>query len=453
MFDRSSAPEPKSKSIFEIPQINTFTLDNGIEVYFVKKESLPIVYLSAVTSAGSKYDTVEKKGVAYLTSLLIDEGAGEFDSLQLSDEFEKIGSIFNVSASPDATNFSILSLKETFDRSLYLLGNVLTKPRFEQTDFSREKKKVQDRLLQLKDEAGYIASTVFEKQIFRNTFYEFPEIGLSQTVQNITNEDIHNFYQHKFNEKSTKLFIVGNLDKDKLIEVLNKEIGSWVNGSESDLAFEYPERKKARFFIIDKKDSAQSEIRVGHIAKRRNAEDFYATKIMNTILGGQFSSRINLNLRERKGFTYGANSSFAYYNNAGFFEVGTAVNLVNTGEAVKEIFNELNGIRKEITPGEIEFAKSYLIKQYPARFETFAQIAKNIESLIKHALPLDELNRYTDKLDSVTNEEVQQAALNNVFPEESFVVICGEKESVAKQLKDELGVDTIELDFEGNLIN
>lgn len=203
MFDRSSAPEPKSKSIFEIPQINTFALANGIEVYFVKKENLPIVYLSAATSAGSKYDTIEKKGVAYLTSLLIDEGAGEFDSLQLNDEFEKIGSIFNVSASPDATNFSILSLKETFDRSVYLLGSILTKPRFEQTDFNREKKKVQDRLLQLKDEAGYIASTVFEKQIFRNTFYEFPEIGLSQTVQNITNEDILNFYQHKFNERNT----------------------------------------------------------------------------------------------------------------------------------------------------------------------------------------------------------------------------------------------------------
>jgi len=453
MFDRSSAPEPKSKTIFEIPQINTFTLGNGIEVYFVKKESLPIVYLTAFTSAGSKYDTIEKKGVAYLTSLLIDEGAGEFDSLQLNDEFEKIGSIFNVSANPDATNFSILSLKETFDRSVYLLGSILTKPRFEQNDFNREKKKVLDRLLQLKDEAGYIASTVFEKQIFRNTFYEFPEIGLSQAVQSITNEDILNFYKHKFNEKSTKLFIVGNLDKGKLVEVLNKEIGSWANGSETDLVFEYPAREKTRYFIIDKKDSAQSEIRVGHIAKKRNAEDFYANRIMNTILGGQFSSRINLNLRERKGFTYGANSSFVYYNNAGFFEVGTAVNLVNTGEAVKEIFNELNGIRKEITAAEIEFAKSYLIKQYPARFETFAQIAKNIESLIIHALPLDELNRYTDKLDSVTNEEVQQAALNNVFPEESFVVICGEKESVAKQLKDELGTDAIELDFEGNLIN
>ncbi len=453
MFDRSSAPEPTSKAIFEIPQINTFTLDNGIEIYFVKKESLPIVYLSAVTSAGSKYDTIEKKGVAYLTSLLIDEGAGEFDSLQLNDEFEKIGSIFNVSASPDAINFSILSLKETFNRSVYLLGSILTKPRFEQTDFSREKKKVQDRLLQLKDEAGYIASTVFEKLIFRNTFYEFPEIGLSKSIANITNDDIRNFYQQKFNEKSTKLFIVGNLEQDKLSEVLNKEIGSWTNGKETNLTFGYPKRATTQYFIIDKKDSAQSEIRVGHVAKKRNAEDFYANRIMNTILGGQFSSRINLNLRERKGFTYGANSSFGYYNNAGFFEIGTAVNLVNTGEAVKEIFNELNGIRKEITAEEIEFAKSYLIKQYPARFETFAQIAKNIESLIIHALPLDELNRYTDKLDSVTNEEVQQAALNNVFPEESFVVICGEKESVAKQLKTEIGIDAIELDFEGNFVN
>ncbi|KAF0151073.1 MAG: M16B family peptidase, partial [Ignavibacteria bacterium] len=148
-----------------------------------------------------------------------------------------------------------------------------------------------------------------------------------------------------------------------------------------------------------------------------------------------------MNLRENKGFTYGASSNFGYYQNSGLFEVHTAVNIQNTGAAVKEIFTELNGIRNGITEYEIEFAKSYLIKQYPSRFETFSQIAKNIESLVVHSIPLDELKVYEDKLFSVTNEEINNASVNNIFPEESFVVICGEKENVAKQLKDELGVD------------
>lgn len=451
MIDRSSAPLAAKKTLFQIPQIESFFLENGIEVYFVHKNSLPIVYLSAITSAGSKFDASGKLGTAYLTSLLIDEGAGEFTSLQLSDEFEKLGSMFHVSANQDNIGFSLLSLSEHFERSLYLIGNILTKPKFEQADFAREKKKVHDKLLQLKDEAGYIASSVLEKLVFKNTYYEFPEIGLAETVNQITNDDVRNFYQNRFSGNDTKFFIAGNLDPEELRKTLNKQIGSWVNSSTSELTLEYPKRDKTQYYIVDKKESAQSEIRIGHISKKRNAPDFYATRIMNTILGGQFSSRINLNLRENKGFTYGANSGFSYYENAGLFEVQTAVNLQNTAAAVKEIFKELNGIRTDITEKEIEFAKSYLIKQYPSRFETFSQIAKNIESLVVHSLPLDELKVYEEKLHSVTHEEIRQAALDNIFPEEMFVVICGEKESITKQLKDELGVDAIELTHEGNI--
>lgn len=451
MIDRSSAPLAAKKTLFQIPQIESFFLENGIEVYFVHKNSLPIVYLSAITSAGSKFDVPGKLGTAYLTSLLIDEGAGEFSSLQLSDEFEKLGSMFHVSTNQDNIGFSLLSLSEHFERSLYLIGNILTKPKFEQADFAREKKKVQDKLLQLKDEAGYIASSVLEKLIFKNTYYEFPEIGLAETVKQIINDDVRNFYQDRFSGNVTKFFVSGNFDPEELRKTLNIQIGSWVNSSTSELTFEYPKRDKTQYYIVDKKESAQSEIRIGHISKKRNSHDFYATRVMNTILGGQFSSRINLNLRENKGFTYGANSGFSYYANAGSFEVQTAVNLQNTAAAVKEIFKELNGIRAGITEKEIEFAKSYLIKQYPSRFETFSQIAKNIESLVVHSLPLDELKVYEEKLHSVTHEEIRQAALDNIFPEEMLVVICGEKESVTKQLKDELGVDALELTHEGNL--
>jgi len=450
MFDRSSAPLAGSKIPFALPEIEVFTLANGIEVYFVKKNNLPIVYLTAFASAGSRYDSNDKLGTAYLTSLLIDEGAGEFNALQLNDEFEKLGTNFSVSANPDNIGFSMLSLSENFDKSLNLFCKVLTSPRFEQPDFEREKKKVLDRIPQLKDEAGYIASAAFEKLIFKNSFYEFPEIGYSETVRNITNDDIKNFYQNQFGANGIKFFIVGHLETLNVKEMLIKQFGFWNTQSSINTKFAKISRQKTNYFVIDKKDSAQSEIRIGHIGSKRNAHDFYASRIMNTILGGQFSSRINLNLRENKGFTYGAGSNFSYYQNAGLFEVHTAVNIQNTGAAVKEIFNELNGIRNGITETEIEFAKSTLIKQYPSRFETFSQIAKNIESLVVHSIPLDELKVYEEKLFSVTNDEIHNAAINNIFPEESFVVICGEKESVKQQLKDELGTETVELTREGN---
>lgn len=450
MFDRSHAPIESKTIPFQLPKIENFILENGIEVYFVKKNNLPIVYLTAFTSAGSRFDNIDKLGTAYLTSLLIDEGAGEFNALQLNDEFEKLGTNFSVSVNPDTIGFSMLSLSENFSNSLNLFCKVLTSPRFEQPDFEREKKKVLDRILQLKDEAGYIASSVFERLIFKNSFYEFPEIGYSETVGNISNDDIKNFYQNRFGTNHVKFFIVGNLETQNVAELLNKQFGFWKTQTNSSTNFAKLSRQTTKYFVVDKKDSAQSEIRVGHISKRRNTEDFYAAKIMNTILGGQFSSRINLNLRENKGFTYGAGSNFSYYQNAGLFEVHTAVNIHNTGAAVKEIFNELTEIKNGITEKEIEFAKSTLIKQYPSRFETFSQIAKNIESLVVHSIPLDELKVYEDKLFSVTNEEINKAAVDNIFPEESFVVICGEKESVNQQLKDDLGVDAVELTNEGN---
>jgi zinc protease len=148
MIDRSIAPSPTEKTSFEIPKIQKLELSNGIEIYFVPKNNLPVVYISLLTEAGSKYDPKGKKGLSYLTSLLIDEGAAKFDAIELSDEFEKLGSMFSVSCDQDHVNLSLLSLRENFDRSLYLLGKILTEPKFEQKDFVREKKKVLDRILQ-----------------------------------------------------------------------------------------------------------------------------------------------------------------------------------------------------------------------------------------------------------------------------------------------------------------
>jgi zinc protease len=452
MIDRAKAPISTAKIPFELPGVENYSLSNGLQVYFVRKEKLPVVYLSLLTSAGSKFDPAEKKGLAYLTSLLIDEGAGEFDALRLSDEFEKLGSIFNVSIDQDFVDLSLFSLKENFERSIYLLSKVLTEPRFEQKDFEREKKKVLDRILQLQDDAGYTASTVFERLIFKNSYYELPELGFEKSVNNISPPDVTGFYKNHFSNAGTKIFIVGNLEKENLLHHLENNLGKWKNGSNSSIEFTPEEREETKYYIIDKKDSAQCEIRIGHIAKKRNSVDYYATRLMNTILGGQFSSRINLNLREAKGFTYGANSAFSFYQQTGLFEVHTAVNIENTGAAVKEIFNELTGIRADITKKEIEFAKSNLIKQYPSRFETYAQITKNIESIVLHSLSFDEMNRYEEILDKVTDDEIKKSAIENIFPGQAVVVLCGEKDKIEPQLANELGVSAITLDNEGNRI-
>ena len=452
MLDRSVIPAPTKELSFSIPEIKFLKPGNGIDISFVYKDKLPIVYSEIIIFTGSRFDPSDKKGLSYLTSLLIDEGAGEFDALQLSEEFEKLGSVFSVSTDHDTTIFSILSLTENFERSLELVSKIVLKPRFEEKDFLREKKKLLDRILQLKDEPSFIASSAFERRIFGDSYYGFPEIGYAENVAKISNDDIKDFFARTFTSSNTKIVAVGNLKENEIVELFDKYFNGWTSSSNNSQYFETPKRGKTSYYFIHKADSAQSEIRVGHISNKRNAIDFIPTRIMNSILGGQFSSRLNSNLREKRGFTYGINSSFNYYKEAGLFEISTAVNIENTREAIVEILKELNGIRKHISDDEINFAKSYLIKQFPSRFETLNQIAKNLESLLIHSLPADELINYTNKVKSVSNEDVIASAVNNILPDQSVIVVVGDRKKVHEQFRQIPGADPIELDLYGNLL-
>jgi len=452
MLDRSIIPIPTKELFFEIPEIKFLKLMNDIDISFVHKENLPIVYAEIIVFSGSRFDPADKKGLGYLTSLLIDEGAGEYDALQLSEEFEKLGSVLSVSADHDTIILSILSLTENFERSLELISKIVLSPRFEEKDFQREKKKVLDRILQLKDEPSFIASSAFERLVFGNSYYGFPEIGFAESMARISNDDVKDFFARTFTASNAKIVSVGNLNEEEIVSLFNKYFNEWISTSDNNQYFENPKRKKTSYYFIHKSDSAQSEIRVGHISKKRNTIDFIPTKIMNTILGGQFSSRINSNLREKRGFTYGANSSFHYYKEAGLFEISTAVNIENTGEAIIEILKELNGIREHISDDEINFAKSYLIKQFPSRFETLNQIAKNLESLLIHSLPTEELINYTNKVKSVTNEEVIASAINNVLHDQLVIVAVGDRKKVLNQLKQIQKAEPVELDLYGNLL-
>jgi len=449
MFDRSINPTPGKSFTFKIPDIQRLKLANGLDINFVQKEKLPIIYAEIVVFSGSRLDPVEKKGLSYLTSLLIDEGTGEYNSLQLNEEFQKLGTILSINSNHDTIILSILSLTEHFSRSLELLSKIILHPRFDERDFNREKKKVLDRILQLKDESSFIASSIFEKKVFDDTCYAFSEIGYEYTVPLITNDDIKNFYQKTITASNSKAIVIGNINEQEVVEVFNNYFNKWNTSSDNKKLFVRPKRNKTECYFIHKGDSNQTEIRIGHIANKRNSADYYATRIMNTILGGQFSSRINHILREVKGFTYGANSSFHYYKESGLFEVSTAVNIENTGEAITDILNELKNIREYISVKEIEFAKSYLIKQFPSRFETYIQIAKNFESLIIHSLPDDDFKNYTKNIECVDVEEVQSSAINNILPDELVIIAVGDKEKIYGQLKELFDSDPTELTILG----
>jgi zinc protease len=434
--NRELKPLPKDEIDFSLPEIQSFILDNKLKVFFVQKNELPIIQLNLVVNAGSKFDPAGKKGLANLTSMVIDEGAGNYNSLELSDEFDTLGSHFNVGVSEDNVFLSLQTLKENFERSLELFSSVIIKPHFNEKDFEREKRKVLIKLLQLKDEPDQIADAAFEYLIFgKDSPYSSITSGDQKSVENISNEDVKMFYNLHFKPGNSVLIVVGNSDVKELHENFNLFLAEWEDKKISSAQVSKSVKNKTQIFLVHKEGTVQSEIRIGHVSPERNEKDYYSKMLLNNILGGQFSSRINLNLRENKGYTYGASSRFTYYKNAAHFVISTSVGSENTGNAVKEIMNELNSIRNGIDEKELEFAKSSIIRRFPSNFETNKQIASNLTAKYIFSLPDDYFNNYIEKIKSVPLEEVNRAAEENIFPEEAVILIVGDKNKVSAQLE------------------
>ena len=435
--NREIKPLPNEEIEFSLPGIQSFVLDNKLKVFFVQKNDLPILQLNVVVNSGSKFDPVDKKGLANLTAMVIDEGAGDYNALELSDEFDTLGSHFNVGASEDNIFLSLQTLKENFKRSLDLFSSVVIKPHFNEKDFDREKRKVLIKLMQLKDEPDQIADAAYEYLVFgKENPYSSITLGEEKSVSNISNEDVKLFYNLNFKPDNSALVVVGDSNIDELKENFNLFLVKWKPENAASFQPNKTARNKTQIFLVNKKGSVQSEIRIGHLSSERNEKDYYSKILLNNILGGQFSSRINLNLRENKGYTYGASSRFTYYKNAAHFTVSTSVGSENTVNAVKEIFNELYSIRNGVEPKELEFAKSSTIRRFPSNFETNKQIASNLTAKYIFSLPDDYFNNYIEKIKSVPLEEVNRAAEENIFPEEAVVLIVGDKNKIMHQLEE-----------------
>jgi len=326
MFDRTQKPTPSGKINFDLPEIHNFTLNNSLRVYYVKKKTLPIVQINLILPAGSIYEPENKCGLSTLTSMLIDEGAGNLSSLEISDTIDTLGSVLNINSNKEFATVSLLTLKENLKKSLEIFSLITQSPNFNESDFERELPRLKTQILQLNDDPSYLASTEFQKIIYDSTPYQFPSSGIIDSINLLLNSDIKKFYMDRFLPSGSFLIIVGDLELDEVSNYFN----DWqINKSPYKVITSIKKTKKQIVFL-HKPDAAQSEIIMGHFSKGRSSEDFYARTILNSILGGQFSSRINLNLREDKGFTYGAHSNYSYNKLGSTFTISTSSYVLHT---------------------------------------------------------------------------------------------------------------------------
>lgn len=434
MLNRKVKPASSGKIQFSLPEINLFNLENSVKVYHVEKRSLPIVQINLLIPAGSIHSPENKVGVSALTSMLIDEGAGGVNGLEISNRIEMLGSILNITSNKEVTTISLLSLKENFIESLEILSLILLSPTFSQADFEREKQKIESHILQLNDDPSYLASKELNSIIYTNTPYQFPSNGSKDTLGNINNEDIRKFYNDNYKPNGSSLVVVGDISKSELEVHLNNLFGKWKGSNNNKLKTIIIKKTTKQLVLVNKSDAAQSELRVGHISEKRNSDNFFSRTILNSILGGQFSSRINLNLREDKGFTYGANSNYHYNRVGSTFAVSTSVKTENTIEALNEIMFELKNVKKTLREEEISFSKSYLVRRYPSLFETYSQIATNISLLPFYNLEKEYFSNYIKNINEVKLDDVVSAAHDSINLDNLVIIVVGS----SKLLKDDL---------------
>lgn len=440
-MDRTSPPVINGNISFKLPNEKKLKTANGIEVRFTQKDELPIIHLNILIEAGSKFDPEGKHGLAYLTSLMIDEGAGEYDSIEFNRQMNMLGSSLGISCDHDYFYISLLSLSDKFEKSLELMSLVLKKPKFRVEDFDREKKKLVNILLQAQNDPEDVAHKVFESKVY-GTFNKYGNSipGSIETIQKITLDDVKYYFDSRIIKNNLSVIVTGNIEDINLLELLNGTF-SFINSSESFSGVEYSTKANpTSIFIVDKPDAPQTEIRIGQPVNHRNHPDYYARQLMNLILGGQFSSRLNANLREKRGLTYGVRSFFGYNKMGGYFCVSASVDAEKTYEAVSEIINELNGMQKEISDSELEFAKSSIVKKYPLNFETYGQISGNMTTKLIYNLESSYFDTYIELIQKTDLYEVLEAARNNIKPDNLVIVLVGNKEMIGRQFTGLTGV-------------
>ena len=437
-YDRSIKPSSSSEISFRMPSQSKFSLNNELDVYFVKKNDLPIVRINFIINAGSKFDPGDKKGTSNLLTMCIDEGAGKYNALELSEQFDLLGAHFSLNCNNDTIQIALQTLKENFRVALDLLGDILTKSHLAEKDFKREKSKIQTRLKQLSDDPDYLANTAFESLLFGESHpYSFPVLGLDDNIANINNDEIKFYYSKFILPNNSFIIAVGDITEKELNENLNEKISAWEKGNADFQVGTASSPDKKTVYIVNKKDSVQTEIRVGHHSTGKKSKDYFSKHLLNTILGGQFTSRINLNLREKHGYTYGAGSSFNYYKEDAYFGVSTSVGIENTANALNEIFYELHNIRNGVTEEELSFAKTSITRKFPLNFETFRQVASHIIGRVIYDLPEDYFEKYIENINAVTIDEVNKAAAENIVADSAMTVLVGDKDKLLKQLKED----------------
>jgi predicted Zn-dependent peptidase len=408
------------------------TLPNGLRILIVEHHELPIADFILLTGTGVEADPPARTGLAMLVSALLDEGTTTRDALQIADQEAFLGVSLSTSSGWDAARISLHSPTAQLDSALALFSDVVLRPSFPADELERLRAERLTELLQLRDRGQEIADVAYPAIIFGTEHpYGRPVLGTEASVAAITREDVERFYRSYFRPNNSTLIVVGDVTVEDIVRRVERFFGDWERAEVPRTTIANAQRANATaVYLIDKPGAAQSSVRIGSVGAPRSTRDYFGLLLMNTILGGSFTSRLNQNLRETRGYTYGAGSRFDMRRSAGPFTARAEIVAAKTDSALIEFMNEIRGIRDTVPAAELAKAKTYLQLQLPGSFETTGQIAEQLVPIALYDLPLDYYNSYGEQIDRLTQSDVQRVAREYIDPSRLAIVIVGDRASI-----------------------
>jgi zinc protease len=430
-------PTPGPAREYHFPRFITRRLENGITVIVATVTKLPLVSVATVIDATALLDPPGQEGTAELTAQALREGTASRSGVQLALDLEKLGTSLEAGADWDSTVASLTVLRRNLGEAFGIFAETLKSPAFREKDVERLKAERLAERMQLLDEPRGLADESFSRFLYEpGSRYAAPASGTSRSVSAISHHDVSAFYRKNYLPGATTIIFAGDLTIDEAVALVQSGLGSWTGQKVTEVGrVDRPIRTTRAVEIVAKPDAAQSELRIGHVGVPRTHPDYFHIVVMNAVLGGLFSSRINLNLREKHGYTYGASSYYDWRRQSGPFVISTAVQSEVTAAAISETLREIDGMReREIGTDELTLATSYLEGVFPIRYETTSAIAGALANMVTFGLPEDYFDTYRGNIATVTTADVLAAARAHVRPDELQVVVVGNPDVVRESI-------------------
>jgi len=437
-----------------LPVPTRFKLENGLDVLLVENHALPILTAEVVSRAGSENSEPGKSGLATLTAEIMSDGTDSRNLEKLANDQELIGTRIGTGAGMDSASVSISMLTAHASQGLDLLADVAEHPAFRAEDVDRRRKQRLVRIAQETDSVQMMAQRVGPKLVFGDQPYGMTGTGTAESVTGLTRDDITGFYAEHYGPQDSALVLVGDVTRAEAEKLARQFFGKWTGKAAAKAAIPpAPAAQPTHVVIVDKPGAPQTALFAFGLGVPESSPDSHVLDVMNYTLGASFASRINMNLREIHGYTYGARSAFIRYRDGGEFFAGGLVRTDVTAPAAKELMSEIRGFPgKPSTAEELAAAKEASTRSLPGRFETAAATAGAMDSIFLYNRPLDYYAKLPAKYDAVTDADIARAAKDYLHPDHLVLVTAGDRSKIEPGLKD-AGLGPVEVrDVSGKLV-